>query len=143
MNVAFFLTPKVNTVYLYDDSTIRQGLEKLYHHGFTAVPVITREGQYVGTVSEGDFLWYLVERSEGKIGRVNPRSVEDKPIRNVLKPDRNPPVDITATLDTLFARATQQNFIPVIDDAGSFIGIVTRRSILQGVSEQLTAPQTV
>lgn len=143
MNVAFFLTPKVNTVYLYDDSTIRQGLEKLYHHGFTAVPVITREGQYVGTVSEGDFLWYLVERSDGKIGRVNPRSVEDKPIRNVLKPDRNPPVDITATLDTLFARATKQNFIPVIDDAGSFIGIVTRRSILQGISEQLTAPQNV
>ena len=141
MNVAFFLTPKVNTVYLYDDSTLRQGLEKLHHHGYTAVPVITRDGKYVGTVSEGDFLWYLVECCQGGLCKVNPRRVENNPIRDVLNIDRNPPVDITATMDVLFDRATRQNFIPVIDDVGSFIGIVTRRSILRSVPQQMAAPR--
>ncbi|MGI6013188.1 MAG: CBS domain-containing protein [Oscillospiraceae bacterium] len=141
MNVAFFLTPKVNTVYLYDDSTLRQGLEKLHHHGYTAVPVITRDGKYVGTVSEGDFLWYLVERCQGKLCKVTPRSMENKLIRDVLNIDRNPPVDIAATMDMLFTRATQQNFIPVIDDAGSFIGIVTRRNVLRYIAQQAKAQQ--
>lgn len=141
MNVAFFLTPKVNTVYLYDDATIRQGLEKLHHHGHATLPVIARDGQYRGTVSEGDFLWYLVERSENKLCKVNLRSVENKLIRDILNIDRDPPVDITATLDTLLDRAIHQNFIPVIDDAGSYIGIVTRRNILSVVSQQIIAPQ--
>ena len=141
MNVAFFLTPKINTVYLYDDATLRQGLEKLYHHGYTAVPVITRDGKYAGTVSEGDFLWYLVERSQGKLCKINPRNVENKCIRDVLNLDRNPPVDISATMDLLFERATQQNFIPVIDDVGSFIGIATRRNMLRYISQQIMAPQ--
>lgn len=55
MNIAYFLLPKNRVAYLYDDCTFRQGLEKMRHHGYTAIPVITRDGQYVGTVSEGIF----------------------------------------------------------------------------------------
>ena len=66
MNIAYFLLPKIHTAYLYDDCTFRQVLEKMLHHGYTAIPVINREGKYVGTVSEGDFLWqqYLIHISE-------------------------------------------------------------------------------
>ena len=57
MNIAFLLQPKNDTAFLYDDFTLRQGLEKMKHHGYTAIPVIDREGKYVTTISEGDFLW--------------------------------------------------------------------------------------
>ena len=60
MNIAYFLLPKNRVAYLYDDYTFRQGLEKMRHHGYTAIPVISRDGKYVGTVSEGDFLWRLL-----------------------------------------------------------------------------------
>ena len=60
MNLAYYLTPKSNVAYLYDDYTFRQGLEKMRHHNYRAIPVISRDGQYVGTVSEGDFLWRLL-----------------------------------------------------------------------------------
>ena len=30
------------------------------NHGFTAVPVIDREGRYVKTLAEGDFLWFML-----------------------------------------------------------------------------------
>ena len=45
MNIAYFLLPKARVAYLYDDCTFRQGLEKMRHHGYTAIPVISRSGQ--------------------------------------------------------------------------------------------------
>ena len=62
MNIAYFLLPKSRVAFLYDDFTFRQGLEKMHHHGYTAIPVIDREGKYLGTVSEGDFLWKLLDK---------------------------------------------------------------------------------
>ena len=100
MNVAFFLTPKSTVAYLYDHYSIRQGLEKMKYHGYTAIPVITKEGKYVGTVSEGDFLWHLVRGENG---------------------EQLTQIDIKET----------QNFVPVVDDLDSFIGIVTRRDIIK------------
>ena len=57
MNVAFFMKPKSSVAFLFDDFTVRQALEKMNYHGYTAIPVLDREGHYLGTVSEGDFLW--------------------------------------------------------------------------------------
>ena len=51
MNIAYFLLPKSRIAYLYDDFTFRQGLEKFLYRVYTAIPVITRDGRYAGTVS--------------------------------------------------------------------------------------------
>lgn len=62
MNIAGLLLPKSMVAYLYDDFTLRQGLEKMKYHGYSSIPVISRaDNRYVGTVSEGDFLWYFVD----------------------------------------------------------------------------------
>lgn len=143
MNVAYFLTPKSQVGYIYEDNTLRQGLEKLKRSGFSALPVVTRENRYVGTVSEGDFLWYLVQEQQqdgDDLHHVPIRSIEDAVVRDVLRIDRNPPVRITAGIDQLVDRAMSQNFIPVIDDLGSFIGIVTRRDIIRYFHEKATPP---
>ena len=43
MNIAFLLQPKNDTAFLYDDFTLRQGLEKMKHHGwFGWFPVLIR-----------------------------------------------------------------------------------------------------
>ena len=52
MNIAFLLQPKSDTAFLYDDFTLRQGLEKMRHHGYTAIPVIDREGKYITTIRQ-------------------------------------------------------------------------------------------
>ena len=61
MNILFLLRPKVTVAFLYHDNTLRQGLEKMRAHGYTALPVIERDGTYAGTVNEGDFLWHMVD----------------------------------------------------------------------------------
>ena len=134
MNIAYFLLPKARTAYLYDDYTFRQGLEKMRHHGYKAIPVISRSGQYIGTVTEGDFLWHIL-REDNEEARTM-KDLEQLHIRDILKPDRYPPIRITVTMDELLESAVNQSFIPVVDDLGNFVGIVTRKDIMRYFSEQ-------
>ena len=134
MNIAYFLHPKNTVAFLYDDCTFRQGLEKMRHHGYTAIPVISREGQYIGTISEGDFLWRLLDA--GADQGVTKRDLEQLRIRDILQSGTYPAVPITVTMENLLQSAMNQNFIPVVDDLGSFIGIVTRKDIIRYFVDQ-------
>lgn len=133
MNVISLLTPKVSVAYLYDDFTVRQGLEKLRHYGYTAIPVLARDGRYVGTVSEGDFLWCLLDERDNSL-----LTQEKVPLLRVVRPGFNPAVRADVSMEELVERALQQSFIPVVDDRGAFVGIVTRQTIIR----RLTVPKT-
>ena len=142
VNIAYFLIPKNRVAYLYDDCTFRQGLEKMRHHGYTAIPVISRDGQYVGTVSEGDFLWRIL--ADGSDGAEKPFSMKDMEqlrIRDILRGNNYPSVGITVSMEALLNSAMNQNFIPVVDDLGNFTGIVTRKDIIRYFSEEKNAAQ--
>ena len=135
MNIAYFLLPKNRVAYLYDDYTFRQGLEKMKHHGYTAIPVITRNGQYAGTVSEGDFLWQLLNENPGDPRLHSMKDMEQLKIRDILQKDNYPSVRITVTMEELLNTAMHQNLIPVVDDLGTFIGIVTGKDIIRYFAE--------
>ena len=140
MNIASLLIPRSMVTYLYDDFSLRQGLEKMRYHKHTAVPVVTRENRYVGTLSEGDFLWSLVDymqSSEAENKCVEFRDLETIFLKDILHTDKNPPVRINTKTMELVERACNQNFIPVIDDRDSFIGIVTRKAIISRLSKDL------
>ena len=139
MNIAYFLLPKSRVAYLYDDYTFRQGLEKMRHHGYTAIPVITRDGRYAGTVSEGDFLWQLLNEVPEERKVCSMKDLEQLKIRDILQKDTYPPVRITVSMEEMLNSAMNQNFIPVVDDLGNFNGIVTRKDIIRYFAEQKDA----
>ena len=126
MNILKLLKPKAVIDYIYDDCSVRQAIEKMRNHGFTAIPVINKEGEYVKTLAEGDFLYFMLDNSIFDI-----RDLERYSISVIPKRIRSDPVSVTATVDELVLLATNQNFVPVIDDRRVFIGIVTRSDILQ------------
>ena len=126
MNVLFFLTPKADIAYIDENCTLRQAIEKMKHYGYSAVPVINSAGNYVGTISEGDLLWEVL-----KYDNIKDRNVKKIKVKDIMGSKSNKPVNINATIDDLFLRATEQNFIPVIDDREIFIGIVTRSDVLK------------
>ena len=130
MNVIMLLKPKETVKYIYENNTLRQGLEKMRAHSYTAIPVITDDGKYVGTVSEGDFLYYILDKDTKGM-----KAQENHYVRDILRPDFNPAVKIDVKMDELLSRAMSQNFIPVTDDRGTFIGIVTRQDILKYFTE--------
>ena len=125
MNILFYLVPKSNVVYVYDDYTIAQAMAVMEKDRYGSVPVLARDGSYVGTLSEGDILWGLKDRSDPCSGLL-----EHMHVRQLRRLRDNQPVNINCTMEQLAHTAVNQNFIPVIDDDRIFIGIVTRKSIL-------------
>ena len=132
MNILFFLKPKSNIAYIYDHYTLRQALEKMKYYGYSAIPMIDAEGKYAGTVSEGDLLWAILERNAFENS-----AQESCMVKDILQGWHNTPVNVNASIEDLLQMAANQNFIPVVDDRGLFIGIVTRRDILQYYYEKM------
>lgn len=124
-SVSFFLTPKEEVVYLNINSTMRQAIEKMEYHRYTAVPLIDDEGKYVGTITEGDLLFKLKNTPGLSFSDTNKVRLPEIPRRV-----KNTPVKINDKVEELIDLAIIQNFIPVVDDLGTFIGIVKRREIL-------------
>ena len=132
MNVLFFLTPKSKVAYIYDDFTLRQTLEKMEYHRYSAVPLLTREGKYVGTITEGDLLWSIKNKYS-----LNFKEAESTTIMEIPRRMDNLPVTADTEVEDLIIKALNQNFVPVTDDRGMFIGIVTRKDIMRYFAEQM------
>lgn len=126
MNVLFLLTHKANCTYIYDDYTIRQALERMEPSRFSSIPVLKRTGEYVGTITEGDLLWAIKNTY-----MMNMRDAESHPVLEVARRKDYKPVPVTTTTQELLDMAVSQNFVPVVDDRNTFIGIVTRQKIME------------
>ncbi|CAM3075527.1 CBS domain-containing protein [Paenibacillus sediminis] len=138
MNIAFFLLPKQEVAYLTLDSTLRQTLERMEHHRYTAVPILDKEGQYAGTVTEGDLLWYM-KNSNGQVNFENASKflLKEVPLKMDIKP-----VSIEANMEDLINLVKVQNFVPVVDDMNRFIGIVRRSQIIEYCEKFVSREQT-
>ncbi len=119
------LKPKVMVAYIYGDLLAGEGLKEFIEHGYTAVPVIDREGMYLGVVSERDFLYRVLET-----GCVDSINTDDLTVADLASCSRFESVTIDADIETLFNRIIEQNFVPVVDSRGMFSGIVTRRDMM-------------
>ena len=131
-NILFFLLPKAMCAFVDDDYTIRQALEKMESSGFAALPILTKKGEYRGTLTEGDLLWALKNMCY-----MDMRQAEARRIMEITRRRDNVPVRVTANMHDLVQRASTQNFVPVVDDKDAFIGIITRSAIIKYCSEKL------
>ncbi|HBA64478.1 MAG TPA: CBS domain-containing protein [Lachnospiraceae bacterium] len=134
MNILFFLKPKHEVAVVYDDYTLRQVLETMEYHRYATIPVLHRDGRFVGCLSEGDLLWHIKE-----MNNLNLREAEKIPISQVRRNRDYESVRVTEKIENLINKATSQNFVPVVDDQDYFIGIVTRSDIISYCYEQLKA----
>lgn len=125
MNIAFFLTPKNEVICENQDATMKQVMESMEQFGYTAIPIIDREGKYVGTLTEGDLLWKLKNTHNLSFKNTESVKVKDIPRRIIHKS-----VSITSNIESLISLAVSQNFVPVTDDNGTFIGIIKRSDII-------------
>ncbi|MED3645539.1 CBS domain-containing protein [Halalkalibacterium halodurans] len=132
MKIAFFLLPKAEVVYMNEDATMRQVIERMEYHNYTAIPILDKDGKYVGTITEGDLLWKM--KHTPNLTFENTESVSLKEIEQKMV---NLPVHIDAEIDDLLSLAIAQNFVPVVDDQGIFIGIIRRRDIINYCKELL------
>ena len=132
MNILFFLTPKSDVAYIHDDDSLRQALEKMEYHKYSAVPLLSRQGKYIGTLTEGDLLWYIKNQLNLSL-----QDAEKINVTTVPRRSDNNPVYANCRMEDLLDKAIKQNFVPVLDDNKSFIGIVTRKDIMIYFSDHM------
>ena len=126
MNILFFLTPKSEVSLVYNDPTLGQVLDIMENCRYTAVPMLNRNGRYVGTVTEGDLLRFVRQKPS-----LNLKETEEKQISRVPLRWRYKTVSIDCDMEDLVDVAMNQNFVPVEDDSDNFIGIIRRKDILE------------
>ncbi len=136
VNILFFLLPKNNVEYVYDNYSIRQVLEKMDFHRYSAIPIISKDGKYVGTISEGDILMFIKHQPDtfDKLANINILSVPRYRDTTSIKIDKN--------MDDLVTLIYQQNFVPVVDDYGSFIGIITRKKVIEYLISKINSNES-
>ena len=131
-SIILLLTPKKITFFLSENSTIRQALEKFDAHKFSVVPLVDEQGKYVGTLSEGDVLRFI--KNQPNFSTVLAENVLVKDIDH-YRPYRAVTVD--ALMSEVFALSLEQNFIPVVDDKDTYIGIIKRKEVIKYLSEKI------
>ena len=94
--------------------------------------ILSRKGEYRGCLTEGDLLWALKNMCN-----MDMRQAESKRIMDIHRRKDHVPVRITASMHDLIERASHQNFVPVVDDYGAFIGLVTRKAIIKYCNDRL------
>lgn len=132
MNVLFFLKPKSEVEYIYDDDSLRQVIEKMEYHSYSAIPLISRQrGTYIGTVTARDILCFVKSTCN-----LNLKESEEISIMHVKRQYDNKPVEADAKMEDLIEKIVNQNFVPVIDSANIFIGIITRKDVINYLTEK-------
>ena len=141
MNILFFLTPKSEVAYITEDFTIRQTLDKMKEHKYSSIPILTKDGKYVGTITEGDFLWHICRINQNNGLSIDVKELEKKKVDELYFRRNYPSVKVDTSMEELFEKITNQNFVPVTDDRGIFIGIITRKDIITYLSAKKKEPK--
>jgi predicted transcriptional regulator len=126
MNITSFLKPFYDVTLVYDDQALGDALTTMTKHRYTSIPVITKDQKYVGTLTEGDILHFLLQHTDC----FNPEKLNKFKVSDVKRHRDYEAVSVDSTMPTLLSKASNENFVPIIDQHGNFTGIITRKTLL-------------
>ncbi|MBY0010691.1 CBS domain-containing protein [Paenibacillus typhae] len=133
MEISAFLLPKDQVAYITSSISMLEAMEQLEQHYYSAIPIIDHEGKYVGTLAEGDLLWKL--KNTPGLSFDNMREVK---VSDIQRHVHNESVYIKAQMEDMLTLAADQNFVPVVDSEGVFLGIIRRKDIIEYYTRNIT-----
>ena len=125
MNILFFLIPKSEIAYIFDHHSVRQAMEVMEYHKYSSIPILSKDGKYEGSLTEGDLLWGLKKNGNPGLKETEKISIMDIERRLDYKS-----VTADSSMKDLVTKAMDQNYVPVVDGQDNFIGIITRKDII-------------
>jgi len=132
LNVFELLTPKSSVSFILDSFTVRQAVEKMLFHKFTVIPILNSDGEYVGSISEGDLLRFIVAQDG-----IDKEECESILIKDIDKYRSYKPVKVDASFDEIYEASLIQNFIPIVDDRNVFIGLIRRKEVVSYIKKMV------
>jgi CBS-domain-containing membrane protein len=113
---------------------MRQALERMKYHRCAAIPIIDDGGKYIGTLTKNDLL-VKIKNTPG----LTIMNAEKILLNEIKMHTQNTPVFVDTQMEDLISRSNKQNFVPVIDDSGIFIGIVRCSELIRYCTDYLNA----
>ncbi len=127
MNIFGILIPKQAITYLNDRDALDVAVHRIMDSSYTAVPVIDDGGRYIGVVSEGDFLKAYMEYGAD--------TLYDHTVSELVRPDVEGRCLNTVEKEEVLEKILDRNFLPIVDDRGIFIGIITRKNVIMRLKQ--------
>ena len=123
MDAKNLLTPKTKVEYLYNDITVGEAIAKMKRRRYALIPVLERNSnRYLYSISSSDLLYKIMQIGDVKKAEALPLS-EVEINRLVI------PAPQVKDIESLGDLLSSQNFVPIVDEKGIFLGLVTRRSV--------------
>ncbi len=135
MNILYCLTPKSEVDFIYDDASLNKAIQIFERNNFFILPLINKKGRFIGTISTADILGCIKENFDLSI-----KASAEFPVRSVKRIKEYKAVNGgTTSMEEIVDVALDQNFVPVVDDDYNFIGIITRKTIMNWMYNKVQA----
>lgn len=126
MEISAFLLPKDQVAFITSSISMLEAMQQLEQHYYSAIPIIDDNNKYIGTLAEGDLLWKL-KNTEG----LSFENMGEVKVSDIQRHVHNESVEINAQMEDMLTLAADQNFVPVVDNTGVFLGIIRRKDIIE------------
>ncbi|SFS32411.1 CBS domain-containing protein [Marininema halotolerans] len=111
------------------DWTLERALLVLTRKGYASVPVIDREGKVEGVVSKTNILDYMLTRNDFQFAKLSQSQV-----KNVMNQNHSG-ILANSIFSFAFDVLIDRPYIPIIDLENRFEGILTRKVLMEKVTE--------
>ena len=135
MLVRELMTP--DPVVVTPETSIKEAISRLADMGITSMPVVDKHHKLRGIVSEADLIREVVPRDPRAQERpieieplYPPHAVEDVYTRSAVSVHADD--DVAIAVETMTALSAKS--LPVLDDHGRLIGIVSRSDVVQALA---------
>jgi CBS domain-containing protein len=127
-----FIIPKEQVVVVEPDWSLERALLILTRKGTNSVPVINRDGQVEGVISKTDILDFMLKICQGNefdFSLLRQHTVHEAMNKN------HSGILANSIFSFAFEVLVNRSYIPIIDLKGKFVGILTRKVMMEQVIE--------
>lgn len=130
-NMLDFMIPADNVANVIDQHTLSTGLLILTQSNYTMIPVLSAESKLMGVISMS-----MIIKAVMTVDAIEMERLDELKVRDVML---SQPVRVQANchLADVLNYLIDQNFVCVVDEDNRFLGIITRKNVLQRLTHLL------
>lgn len=113
------------------DHSLSHALLLMTKNKYTLVPVIDKDSKLQGLISMALIIEAIIDIEDVYFDKLN-----EIKVREAMKEDY-PVVPVDYNLEVVIRLLVKHPFVPVVDDKGILLGIITRQEILRGTNRIL------
>lgn len=126
-----FMIPADNVANVIDQHTLSTGLLILTQSNYTMIPVLSAESKLMGVISMS-----MIIKAVMTVDAIEMERLDELKVRDVMlsQPVR---VQSNCNLADVLNYLIDQNFVCVVDGDNRFLGIITRKNVMQRLTHLL------